>query len=71
MTLFLTKEQVLAIHRNQIELYGGHDGIRNDGLLESALAAPQAGYGVVRFFPDVRQMAGVLIICHFEKPSIF
>ena len=60
MTVYLTKEQVIKIHKTQLELFGGLDGIRDEGLLESSLAAPQAGYGAVRFFPDVRQAAGVL-----------
>ncbi len=60
MTVFLTKEQVLAIHQDQIARSGGLDGLSDEELLESALAAPQAGYGLVRYFPDERQMAGVL-----------
>ena len=38
---FLTKEQVLAYHRRQIELFGGAHGIIDAGLLDSALAQPQ------------------------------
>lgn len=40
--LFLTLEEVLLIHRNQIELYGGSNGIRDMGLLESAVAGGKA-----------------------------
>jgi len=36
----LTKEQILILHRELINAHGGSDGIRDDGLLESALAAP-------------------------------
>jgi death-on-curing protein len=32
-------------HRNQIERYGGTLGVRDVALLESALAAPQSGFG--------------------------
>lgn len=35
--LFLTLEEVLAIHHDQIERYGGMAGIRDVGLLESGL----------------------------------
>jgi len=38
---FLTLDEVLEIHRDQIERYGGGDGIRDLGLLESALAMPR------------------------------
>lgn len=42
---FLTFEQVLAFHQVQLELYGGQTGLRNEGLLYSALAQPEAGLG--------------------------
>jgi death-on-curing protein len=42
---FLSLEQVLEIHRAQLELYGGRDGIRDLGSLESAVAQPEAGFG--------------------------
>jgi death-on-curing protein len=40
---FLTYEQVLAFHQVQLELYGGQSGLRDEGLLYSALAQPEAG----------------------------
>jgi death-on-curing protein len=42
---FLSVDDVLALHRNQLELYGGDAGIRDIGLLESAVAQPQASFG--------------------------
>src|SRR5579871_2543266 len=36
--------EVLAIHSNQIERYGGTHGLRDPGLLEAALFRPQTGY---------------------------
>lgn len=39
--LFLTREQVLSYHRQQLELFGGGEGLLDSGLLESALAQPQ------------------------------
>ncbi len=36
--------EVLAIHADQIERYGGSDGVRDAGLLEAALYRPQTGY---------------------------
>jgi death-on-curing protein len=42
--IYLTIAEVLAIHNQQIEQYGGLDGIRDRGLLESAVFRPQTGY---------------------------
>ena len=44
MTDYLTVAEVLAIHADQIERYGGTQGIRDQGLLEAALYRPQTGY---------------------------
>lgn len=41
---FLVLEDVLRIHARQIEKFGGTSGIRDLGLLESALAQPQATF---------------------------
>jgi death-on-curing protein len=46
VTDYLTLEEVLAIHQDQIERYGGAGGIRDGGLLEAALFRPQTGYYV-------------------------
>jgi death-on-curing protein len=42
--LFLSLEEVLEIHRQQIERYGGASGVRDLSLLESAIAQPQASF---------------------------
>jgi death on curing protein len=44
MTDYLTLPEVLAMHEDQIERYGGSPGVRDYGLLESALYRPQTGY---------------------------
>lgn len=44
MTDFLTLADVLAIHEDQIDRYGGSHGVRDAGLLEAALFRPQTGY---------------------------
>ena len=46
--IFLTLEEILAIHRDQIARYGGIEGVRDWGLLHSAVAMPAA----VRAEPD-------------------
>ena len=42
MIKFLDKETILYFHTDQIKKYGGSYGIRDENLLESALAQPQA-----------------------------
>jgi death on curing protein len=42
---FLDLEDVFSLHDMQIERYGGSTGIRDRGLLESAIAMPQASFG--------------------------
>jgi death-on-curing protein len=44
MTDYLTVVEVLAVHDDQIERYGGAHGVRDPGLLEAALFRPQTGY---------------------------
>ena len=44
-TIFLSLADVVEIHTDQIERYGGEPGIRDIGLLDAALAMPQASFG--------------------------
>ena len=44
MTDYLTVAEVIAIHADQINRYGGQLGIRDPGVLEAALFRPQTGY---------------------------
>jgi death-on-curing protein len=46
MSDYLTGAEVLAIHEDQIQRYGGDPGVRDHGLLISALYRPQTGYYV-------------------------
>ena len=43
-TLFLSLEEVLFLHAELIRRFGGNGGLRDRGLLESALARPRSGY---------------------------
>jgi len=43
--LFLSVEDVIEIHADQIQRYGGSLGIRDVELLHSALGMPEAGFG--------------------------
>jgi len=42
---FLTVEVVIALHQRQLDRFGGGAGLRDRGLLESAVAQPQASFG--------------------------
>ena len=55
MTGYLTIADILAIHDDQIERYGGSHGVRDAGLLEAALYRPQTGY-----YADVVEEAAAL-----------
>ncbi len=44
MTDYLTLVEILALHADQIERYGGSQGVRDAGLLEAALYRPQTGH---------------------------
>jgi death on curing protein len=54
---FVRVEDVLSIHCNQIDLYGGEHGVRDIGLLESAVAQPQATFGGEFLHTDIFEMA--------------
>ena len=57
MTDFLETANVLLIHGNQIDLYGGEHGVRDMGLLESAVAQPRAAFGGEFLHTDIFEMA--------------
>ena len=52
---FLSVDEAVAIHERLIEVFGGPGGIRDLGLLESALYRPQTGY-----YADLSEMAAAL-----------
>lgn len=59
--LFLTLDEVLAIHADQIRRYGGSHGLRDLSLLGSALAMPQASFGGVYLHPSLAEMAAAYL----------
>lgn len=58
---FLTLDAVLEIHRRGIEKYGGISEIRDMGLLESAIAQPQAGFGDQYLHRTIYDMAAAYL----------
>src|SRR4051794_14123498 len=59
--IFLDIEAVKEIHENQILVYGGSLGVRDQGLLESALAMPRAAFGGYFLHEDIYQMAAAYL----------
>jgi len=55
--LFLSLEEVLEIHRQQIERYGGASGVRDLALLESAIAQPLASFSSEFLHASIPAMA--------------
>ncbi len=60
MTAYLSLDQVLALHKAQIDGYGGAHGLREKGSLESAIARPQMTFGGEDLYPEMPEKAGAL-----------
>ncbi|MDQ2804875.1 MAG: type II toxin-antitoxin system death-on-curing family toxin [Pseudomonadota bacterium] len=60
MTIWLERALVVAMHDELLAQHGGAEGVRDEGLLESALARPlnYASYGE----PDVAELAAIYAI---------
>ena len=67
---FLVLDEVLEIHRDQIERYGGSPGVGDIGLLQSALAMPSAGIRNQYFHSDLFEMAAAYLF-HIVKNHPF
>jgi death-on-curing protein len=59
--IYLTPEQVLFLHDRLIEESGGEHGVRDVGLLESALARSPAGSTGPTFYPEATLQAAALL----------
>lgn len=59
--VFLTLGEVIEIHRDQIERYGGDSGLRDLGLIQSAMAMPAAGFGGRFLHTDLFEMAAAYL----------
>jgi death-on-curing protein len=58
--VWLSRQTILAVHDEQLAEHGGAVGVRDEGLLESALARPlnRASYGD----PDMAELAALYAI---------
>ena len=55
--VWLLEETVLAIHQRQIAEHGGSEGLRDHGLLTSAIARPQQLQAYSQLSPDLASLA--------------
>jgi death-on-curing protein len=68
--VFLDVEDVLSIHKEAIERFGGSSGIRDRGALESAVAMPMASFGGPFLHEDPVAMAAAYLF-HIVKNHPF
>jgi death-on-curing protein len=61
MAAFFSVTEVLDFHMEQINLYGGTHGVRDMGLLESAVAMPMSGSGESCFHSSPFEMAAAYL----------
>lgn len=61
MIVYLSAEQLVALHAFQIERFGGLSGIRDRGGLESAAARPAMTFGGEDLYPDIAAKAAALM----------
>jgi death-on-curing protein len=66
----LTLDEVLALHEDQLNRYGGAPGIRDLALLESAIAAPAASYEGEFLHTSLSEMAAAYLF-HLTKNHPF
>ena len=67
---FLGLEENLALHADQIERYGGSAGMRDLGLLESAVAAPESSFGGGCLHGSLPEMAAAYLF-HLAQNHAF
>ena len=68
---FLSLSEVLEIHRDQIARYGGMPGVRDLGLLQSALAMPSATFGGQFLHEDLDAMAAAYLFHLVQNQPFF
>ena len=61
LPIFLSLAEILEIHQDQIARYGGDPGIRDMGLLKSALGMPPATFGGQFLHTDLFEMAAAYL----------
>lgn len=57
----ISKEDIIQLHHFSIEKFGGADGLRDLGLLESAAARPYQTFGRSDLYPGALEKAAAII----------
>lgn len=60
MTRYLTLNEILTLHERIAADSGGGIGVRDLGLLESAIAQPKQSFGGSELYPEIHQKAAAL-----------
>jgi death on curing protein len=58
---FLGIDEIHRIHQDQIARYGGALGVRDEGLLTSAIAQPSASFAGTYLHPTIQEMAAAYL----------
>lgn len=58
--IVLQKSHIVMLHAQLVEATGGSHGIRDEGMLESALATPFQSYEGIQAYPSLQQKAARL-----------
>jgi death-on-curing protein len=61
VTVYLSLEQVLELHRLEIRRFGGSAGLRERGSLDAALTRPQITFAGEDLYPDVESKAAAVM----------
>lgn len=61
MTVYLSLEQLMWLHEQQVRMFGGALGVRDRGGAQAALARPQMTFGGEDLYPDVEAKAAALM----------
>ena len=56
----LRKQNILNLHTDLIEAFGGSHGVRDEGLLDSAVNAPFQSFGGIELYPTILEKAARL-----------
>jgi death-on-curing protein len=67
---FLTFNQIVELHKLQIDQFGGSHGVKDEGLLLSAIGQPESGFGDQYFHKDLYEMASAYLF-HLVKNHAF
>jgi death-on-curing protein len=59
--VFLTVEEILEFHEDQIRAHGGSLGVRDMGMLQSAVAMPRSAFGGQFAHSDLHEMAAAYL----------